>query len=64
IGPSPIDTDLIRGVPADKIQALVQQQALKRMATPQDVINLAEFFLRPQSQMITGQIVYLGGIMP
>jgi 3-oxoacyl-[acyl-carrier protein] reductase len=27
-----------------------------------DVYNLVEFFLRPESRMITGQVVYLGGI--
>ena len=62
IGPSPIATDLIRGVAEDKIQELVNRQAVKRMATPEDVINLTDFFLRPESGMISGQIVYLGGV--
>ncbi|MBK5940372.1 SDR family NAD(P)-dependent oxidoreductase [Halochromatium roseum] len=62
IGPSPIATDLIRGVAIDKIQNLVNQQAIKKMATADDVINLADFFLRPESGMISGQIVYLGGV--
>ena len=62
IGPSPIDTSLIRGVGKEKIAELVKQQAIKKMATPDDVINLADFFLRTESKMITGQIIYLGGI--
>ncbi len=62
IGPSPIDTDLIRGVPKYKIDELVEKQSLKKMATPADVINVADFFLQPESDMISGQIVYLGGI--
>jgi 3-oxoacyl-[acyl-carrier protein] reductase len=62
IGPSPIATDLIKGVPNDKIKALVDQQAIKKMATAEDVINMIEFYLRPESKMITGQIMYLGGI--
>lgn len=62
IGPSPIDTALIRGVAKDKIARLVKRQAVQKMATPEDVINLADFFLRPQSKMISGQVVYLGGI--
>ncbi|GKT07862.1 SDR family NAD(P)-dependent oxidoreductase [Desulforhabdus sp. TSK] len=62
VGPSPIATDLIKGVGEEKIQKLIQAQAIKRMATPQDVINVVEFFLRPESGMITGQTIYLGGI--
>lgn len=62
IGPSPIETALIKGVPKEKIARLVKQQPVKKMATPDDVINVAEFFLRPESAMISGQIIYLGGI--
>ncbi len=62
IGPSPIETSLIKGVPKDKIDKLVKRQAIKKMATPADVINLVDFYLRPESSMISGQVVYLGGI--
>ena len=62
IGPSPIATDLIRGVAEDKIRELVNRQAVKKMGTPEDVINLADFFLLPESHMISGQVVYLGGV--
>lgn len=62
IGPSPIDTSLIKGVPKEKIAALVERQAIRKMATPADVINLVDFYLRPESSMISGQIIYLGGI--
>ena len=62
IGPSPIATNLIRGVPQKKIDELIRQQAIKSMATPEDVINILDFFLKPESDMITGQVLYLGGI--
>jgi len=62
IGPSPIETNLIKGVPKDKIAKLIEQQSIKKMATPADVINLVDFFLKPESSMISGQIIYLGGI--
>jgi len=62
IGPSPIATDLIKGVGADKIASLIQQQAIKKMATVDDVIHLVDFLSQPASGMITGQIIYLGGI--
>jgi 3-oxoacyl-[acyl-carrier protein] reductase len=62
LGPTPVDTDLIRFVPKAKIDALVARQAIPRLGTPADVINAVEFFLRPESSFITGQVVYLGGI--
>ena len=62
IGPSPIETSLIKGVSKDKIGKLIEQQSIKKMATPADVINVADFYLQPESGMITGQVVYLGGV--
>lgn len=62
IGPSPIETDLLHGVPKEKIEQLLTQQAIKRMATMQDVSNVIDFFISPQSEFITGQSIFLGGI--
>ena len=62
IGPSPIATDLIRNVPQKKIDRLIQQQAVKKMATAADIIHLIDFLVHPESDMITGQVIYLGGI--
>ncbi|MDP5052350.1 MAG: SDR family oxidoreductase, partial [Congregibacter sp.] len=61
VGPSPIATALIAGVPKHKIDALINEQAIPKMATEADVINAVKFFLSPDSSMITGQILYLGG---
>lgn len=61
VGPSPIRTRLIQGVPNEKLNALVERQAVPTWAEPADVINVVDFFLQPSSRMITGQVVYLGG---
>ncbi len=61
VGPSPVDTDLIRNVPPDRLQQLVNQLAIKRMGTPEDVVNVIDFFIRPESDYVTGQVLYLGG---
>ncbi len=61
IGPTPIETDLIRNVPAAKIQELINQLAIKRLGQPEDVFNLVQFLIKPESSYITGQIIYLGG---
>ena len=62
IGPTPIETDLIRGVPQEKMDALLARQALGRMGKVRDVINAVDFYLREESNFITGQVLYLGGI--
>lgn len=62
LGPTPIDTDLIRGVPKEKIEAILQRQAIPRLGTLDDVANAVDFFLDPHSDFITGQILYLGGV--
>ena len=61
VGPSPIKTELTRGVPAANMERLIARQAIPRWATLEDVTNVIDFFLRPESAMVTGQIVYLGG---
>jgi 3-oxoacyl-[acyl-carrier protein] reductase len=61
-GATPIMTDMIRGVPQDKIDAVVNNLAIKRLGTPQDCANVCDFFISPASDNITGQVVYLGGI--
>ena len=61
VGPSPVPTRLTSGVPEEKIEALLRRQAIARWAEPADVINVVDFFLRAESRMVTGQVVYLGG---
>ena len=62
IGPTPIDTDLIRAVPKEKINDLLLKQSIQRMGTVDDVINVIDFFLSDRSSFITGQKIYLGGV--
>ena len=62
IGPTPIPTDLIRNVPKEKIDKLLEMQAIKRFGEFKDVIYVIEFFIDEKSDFITGQIVYLGGV--
>lgn len=63
VGPTPVETDLIKAVPKVKIDALLARQAINRFGTFEDVANLTDFFLSERSGFITGQIVYLGGVV-
>ena len=62
VGPTPIATDLIRNVPAVKIKQLIESQPIQRLGAFRDVANVIDFFLRPESDFITGQVIYLGGV--
>jgi len=62
IGPSPIYTDLIRLVPKDKIDKLIEGQAIKRFGEIKDILHVVDFLISDKSDFVTGQILYLGGI--
>ncbi|MEX0331035.1 MAG: SDR family NAD(P)-dependent oxidoreductase [Puniceicoccaceae bacterium] len=62
IGPCPIPTDLTRQVPKEKLEALIDRQALKRAGTVEDVFPVVDFLISPKSAFITGQTLYLGGV--
>jgi len=62
VAPTPIETDLIRSVPKEKIDAIVERLAVKRLGRFEDVANVIDFFVRPESDYITGQVITLGGV--
>ena len=62
VGPTPIETDLIKVVPRDKIEAILNKQTLKRFGTMDDVLQVIKFFVSEDSSFITGQTIYLGGL--
>ena len=61
VGPTPVQTDLIRAMPADKVQEVIERQSIRRPGTLADIANVIDFFLRPESDFVTGQVMYLGG---
>lgn len=62
VAPTPIQTDLIKSVPQEKLDELLKRQAIKRLGEFRDVINVIDFFIRPESDFITGQVIFLGGV--
>jgi 3-oxoacyl-[acyl-carrier protein] reductase len=62
VGPTPVLTDLIRTVPKQKMDALIGMQAIKRMGEHRDIANAIDFFISRESDFITGQTLFLGGI--
>jgi 3-oxoacyl-[acyl-carrier protein] reductase len=62
LGPTPVKTDLIRAVPQDKIDVLLRRQAISRFGEFKDISNVIDFFIAPESDFVTGQVIYLGGV--
>lgn len=62
IAPGPIDTNLIAGVPAEKLQAVVDRQVISRKASVEDVWRIVRMLLSPESAMLSGQIFRVGGV--
>jgi 3-oxoacyl-[acyl-carrier protein] reductase len=62
VGPTPIETDLIKGVPQEKLEKIVRSQSIRRMGELKDVSNVIDFFIQPESDFITGQVIFLGGV--
>jgi 3-oxoacyl-[acyl-carrier protein] reductase len=62
VGPTPIPTDLIKNVSAEKMESLIARQTIKRFGNFADLVNVINFFIDEKSDFITGQILYLGGV--
>lgn len=62
VGPTPTETDLIRGVPPEKINRIISNLGIKRLGRFEDIANVIDFFIKPESNYITGQVIYLGGV--
>lgn len=62
VGPTPVETDLIRSVPREKMDSLLARQAIPRFGRFEDISNVIDFFIKKESEFVTGQNIYLGGI--
>ena len=62
VGPSPVDTDLIRSVPKEKLNALLARLPMKSMAGREDVAYAVKVFASRQAGQLTAQTLYLGGV--
>lgn len=62
VAPPAVQTDLVKNVPKEKMENLLQRQAINRYGTYLDVANVIDFFLRDESSMITSKTIYIGGV--
>lgn len=62
VAPPAVQTDLVKNVPKEKMDGLLNRQAIHRYGTYIDVANVVDFFLKDESSMITSEIIYIGGV--
>ena len=61
VAPTLIKTDLIKNVPKAKLDNLLKRQAIHRFGKIEEICNVIDFFIKSESELVTGQIIYLGG---
>lgn len=61
VAPPAIKTDLIKGVPQDKMDKLLQRQTMHRYGTILEVARVIDFLIDDDT-MVTGQTIYMGGV--
>ena len=59
---SALETDMFRQLPHEKVSTVVAGLPLPRLATPDDIFNVIDFFASERSSYVTAQTVFLGGV--
>lgn len=62
LGITAIETDMLKQLPRDKIDAVVAGLPIPRYATAGDIVNVVDFFASERSGYVTAQTIYLGGV--
>jgi len=62
ISPSAVDTDLMKNVNSDALKEVLSRNAIVDVGNFEDINNIIDFLIKPESYAITGQTVFLGGV--
>ena len=57
-----INSDMLRQLPREKIEAIINALPVPRFAEIDDILNVIDFFAAERSAYITAQTVFLGGV--
>jgi NAD(P)-dependent dehydrogenase (short-subunit alcohol dehydrogenase family) len=61
VAPGVVDTDLVRNLPPDRLQALCEQIPLKRLARPEEIAALIAFLASDECSYCTGATFDING---
>lgn len=62
IAPSAIETDLMNAVDKDALYQILKRNAIHNLGKMENVSNTIDWLIRPESNSITSQVIYLGGV--
>jgi len=62
VSPSAIETDLMMGIDENALRNVLSRNAIKTKGKMEDISNTIDWLIKPESDAITGQVVYLGGV--
>ena len=62
LGITAIETDMLKQLPRDKVDAVVARLPIPRYATADDILIVIDFFASERSGYVTAQTIYLGGV--
>ncbi len=62
LGITAMETDMLRQLPREKVDAVIARLPMPRYAVDDDVLNVIDFFASERSAYITAQTVFLGGV--
>jgi len=57
-----IETDMMNSVPREKLDQIIKNLPVPRYAQMKDIINVVDFFSSGESDYITAQTLFLGGV--
>jgi 3-oxoacyl-[acyl-carrier protein] reductase len=61
VSPSAIDTDLMKNINFDELKKVLSRNAFSELGSVEEVIEVIDWIISPNSGKITGQNIYLGG---
>jgi len=61
IAPSAIKTDLMDTIDDNVLKVVLSQNAIPEIGQIEDIYNTIDWLIKPDSNAITGQVIYLGG---
>lgn len=62
LAPSVIETDLSKAINQEALQEVLNRNAIKKYGNLYDISDAIDFLISKESQSITGQVIYLGGV--
>lgn len=60
VSPSLVETDMMNALAPAALEKYLAALTIKRVATLEEVCHAVEFFIRPESAIVTGQVLHLG----